>query len=76
MFFYNGLQSSDKRIERLAGILFLGPEGIAYLRLRQFVRGRLPQHLHQLLLHGGKFYDTAFRIDEPPILQRQAAIET
>ena len=38
MFLYDELQSSDKCAERLAGVLFLGPEGIADLRLRQFVQ--------------------------------------
>ena len=76
MFFYDGLQSSDKRVERFAGIGFLWPEGIANLYFRQLMLGRLPQHFHQLLLHRGKFYFAAFCIDEPPILQRQAAIES
>ena len=69
MFFYVGLRATDERVERLIGILFLGPESIADLGLRQLVRGRLPQHLHQLLLHRGKLYFAAFGIDEPPILQ-------
>ena len=76
MFFYDGLQSSYKRVKCLAGIGLLGPERIANLCFRQLMRGRLPQHLHQLLLHRGKFYFAAFGIDEPPILQSQAAIKS
>ena len=76
MFFYDGLQATDEGVKGLAGIGFLGPEGIANLCFRQLMRGRLPQHLHQLLLHRGKLNFAAFGIDEPPILQHHAAIET
>ena len=76
MFFYDGLQATDEGVKRLAGIGFLGPKRIANLCFRQLMRGRQPQHLHQLLLHRGKLYFAAFGIDEPPILQRQATIKS
>ena len=51
MFFYNGPQSANQRVERLAGIGFLWPEGITNLCFCQLMGIRTEEHLHQLLLH-------------------------
>ena len=54
MFFYDGLQASDKGVKCLAGIGFLGPKGIANLLLGEAVSLGMEEHLHELLLHGGE----------------------
>ena len=60
----DGLQSSDKGVKRLIGVIFLGPEGVANLCLGERMIGRVEKHFHQLLLHGRKFYVFAFCIEE------------
>ena len=56
MLFYDWFQSANQGVERLAGIGFLGPQGIADFRLRQRVRGAVEEHLHQLVLHGSELH--------------------
>ena len=72
----DGSQPSDKGIEGIAGIGFLRPKGITNFSLRELVHRSTEEHLQELLLHGGKFYDAAFRIHEIPFLQCQPAIQS
>ena len=63
----------DKRIEGIVGIILLRPKGRTDFFFRQRMRGSVPEHQHQLLLHGSKvngfvtdIVETAvgFRIDQ------------
>ena len=67
MLLYNRFNTSDERVERLAGIWLLWPESIADFFLRQRVGGRLEEHLHQLVLHGSEFKKLALMIQEVTI---------
>ena len=65
MLFDDGFQATDQGVERIVGIVFLGPEGIADLCFRELMRLAAEEHFHELLLHGGKPYLQTFRIIEP-----------
>ena len=61
MLFNDRFETLDEGIESLAGIGFLGPEGIADLLLRKTVVLGSKEHAEELLLHGGEVNELTLR---------------